>query len=131
MQQNAVEFLRGEGSRLGSMVLASLTVRVSGDPFVKVKKLIQELIERLVQEATAEATKKGFCDTEMGKANNERKYRMASVLKLNAELKSLEVQQEELEVELEELGKDLKGVKKDFKSAIKDREETKSENLQT
>lgn len=98
---------------------------------MKVKKLIQELIERLIAEATAEATKKGFCDTEMGKANKEKQFRMQSVLKLNAQLKSLEVKEEELEMELEELGIDLTQLKKDLVETTKIREEEKAENLAT
>lgn len=98
---------------------------------MKVKKLIQDLIERLVQEATAEATKKGFCDTEMGKATKDRDYRMASVLKLNAQLKALGVDEEELESEMGELDKSLTSLKADLKTATEDRKAERVENLKT
>ena len=52
--------LRDEGKRLSSTVLISLAMKVQADPFVKVKKLIQQLIERLIAESAAEATKKGL-----------------------------------------------------------------------
>jgi len=127
-QQRVVAFLRGEGSRLGSTVLATLTLRAAADPFGKVKKLIQDLIERLVSESTAEATKKGFCDTEMGKSNKDKQFRMQAVSKLNAAVRSLEVKQEELELELEELAIDLKQLKKDLVDATEIRREEKAEN---
>ena len=45
-----------------------LAIRITGDPFAKAKGLIQELIERLIQESINEATKQGFCNTELAKA---------------------------------------------------------------
>merc|ERR1719491_1557900 len=71
----ALTTLRMEAKRLHSLVLQSLVSRVAGDPFMKVKELIQKLIERLVAESTNEAEKKGFCDTELGKLNKEVTYR--------------------------------------------------------
>merc|ERR1719491_1060830 len=71
----ALTTLRKEAKRLHSLVLQSLVARVAGDPFMKVKELIQKLIERLVAESTNEAEKKGFCDTELGKLNKEVTYR--------------------------------------------------------
>jgi len=67
--------LKQEGQRIGSMALMSLSAHVSADPFKKVKGLIQRLIERLLEESKAEATKKGFCDTELGKAEKDRDFR--------------------------------------------------------
>ena len=49
-----------KGKKLGSAVLASLAMRMSAGPFIKVKKLIQDLIKRLVTEAAKETTKKGL-----------------------------------------------------------------------
>jgi DNA repair exonuclease SbcCD ATPase subunit len=126
-----LDLLRDEGKRLGSTVLISLAMKVSADPFVKVKKLIQELIERLVQEATAEATKKGFCDLELSKAEKNRNHRWADVQRLSAELSALEAKQDELEEELSNLSKSLKELNSALKDATKLRAESKEENLQT
>merc|ERR1719335_1052675 len=68
LKEKVIKSLVASGKKLGSAVLASLAMRVEADPFIKVKKLIQDLIERLVTEAAEEATKKGWCDTELGKA---------------------------------------------------------------
>merc|ERR1719311_847517 len=63
LKEKVIKSLVASGSKLGSAVLSSLAMRVAADPFIKVKKLIQDLIERLVTEAAEEATKKGWCDT--------------------------------------------------------------------
>merc|ERR1719155_15717 len=105
------------GTKLKSSVLSSLSVKVMADPFVKVKKLIQELIERLVQEATAEATKKGFCDLELSKAEKNRNHRWQDVQRLNAELSALEAKRDELEEELSELAAALKELNAALKEA--------------
>merc|ERR1719327_1721648 len=68
LKEKVIQSLVASGNKLGSAVLATLAMRVAADPFIKVKKLIQDLIERLVTEAAEEATKKGLCDTELGKA---------------------------------------------------------------
>lgn len=123
--------LRDEGKRLSSTVLISLAMKVQADPFVKVKKLIQQLIERLIAESTAEATKKGFCDLELSKAEKNRNHRWADVQRLSAELASLEAKQDELEEELSELSESLKELNVNLKEATGLRAESKDENLQT
>jgi len=129
--EKVVEILSGEGRRLSSTVLLSLAMKVKADPFIKVKELIQKLIERLVRESTAEATKKGFCDLELSKAEKNRNHRWADVQRLSAELASLEVRQDTLEEELEELGKSLKELNTNLKDATKLRAEDKEDNLAT
>jgi len=132
MQKDQVlALLSSEGRRLGSAVLASLAMKVAADPFVKVKELIQKLIERLLRESTAEATKKGFCDTELGKARQDRDFRFADVKKLNAELAGLEAKKDELEEELESLASSLKELNEQLVEATKLRADEKAENIAT
>merc|ERR1719265_2362661 len=130
-KEKVMALLSSEGRRLSSPVLASLAMRVAADPFVKVKKLIQQLIERLLREATSEATKKGFCDTELGKATKDRDFRFADVKKLNSELAGLEAKQDELEEELESLAKSLKELNEALAEATKLRADEKAENIET
>jgi chromosome segregation ATPase len=128
-KDKVISLLASEGSRLGSIVLSSLSVKAAADPFVKVKKLIQELIERLVAEATAEATKKGFCDLELSKAEKNRNHRWQDVQRLSAELSALESKQDELEEEITELNSALKELTAGLEEATKERSESKEENV--
>ena len=59
-RQLIVALLKGKGQELKSTLLVSLAAQVAADPFVKIKKLIQELIERLLTEAANEANQKGL-----------------------------------------------------------------------
>jgi len=130
-KQKAIDILRSEAGKLRSTALASLIMHVSSNPFAKVKTLIQQLIERMLQEATAEATKKGFCDKELGKANSDKEFRMAEVYKLNAAIKSLEATADELDLELKTLTSDLGDSNADLSTATDDRKAEKKVNLQT
>jgi len=130
-QTKAVAFLRGEAQRLQSSVLNSVALRIGPDPFAKVKELIQKLVERLIDESTAEATKKGFCDTELGKARKDRDFRLSDVKKLNIELKGLELKQDELEAEIALLKEQIAKLEKDLEDATTAREAEKKENLAT
>jgi len=130
-KDQVLALLSSEGRRLGSAVLSSLAMQVAADPFVKVKELIQKLIERLLRESTAEATKKGFCDTELGKSRQDRDFRFADVKKLNAELAGLEAKKDELEEELESLASSLKELNEQLVEATKLRADEKEENIAT
>jgi hypothetical protein len=62
------EFLESEGNRLHNRELALLAQKLAADPFVKVKKMIDDMITRLLEEANGDAEHEGFCDTEVGKS---------------------------------------------------------------
>jgi len=130
-KDKVLALLRDEGKRLGSTVLASMAMKVAADPFAKVKTLIQKLIERLIAESTAEATKKGFCDLELSKAEKNRNHRWEDVNRLSAELASLDAKQDELEEELSELSKSLKELNVALEEATDLRKKSKAENLTT
>jgi len=130
-QDKVVALLGHEGQRLGSTALASLAMRASADPFGKVKDLIQKLIERLLAESTAEATKKGFCDTEVKKAEEERAFRLADVQKLMVELDALNIKKDELSSEIEVLTNEVAQSRDDLNKTTVQREEDRTQNLET
>merc|ERR1719253_2550802 len=130
-KESALEVLRKEGQRLNSLTLMSLAERASADPFKKVKGLIQKLIERLITEAKNEATKKGFCDTELAKARKDRDFRFQEAKDLSAELQGLEAKRDELKEEIKELTKDIKEETKALEETTKERKDEKEANMET
>jgi chromosome segregation ATPase len=129
--QNVQQMLGAEAKRLKSALLGSLVMKVAADPFAKVKELIQKLIERLVKEAEEEASKKGFCDQELGKARHARDSRLGSVDKITAELAGLEAKRDFLIREIEVLTQNLKDLDANLKEQTKLRSDEKAENLAT
>jgi DNA repair exonuclease SbcCD ATPase subunit len=130
-QQSVMVMLQKEGDRLGSLALSSLAAHIAADPFKKVKGLIQKLIERLLTEAKNEATKKGFCDTELGKAESDRDFRFTEANDLSAELAKLEAKKDFLEKEIDTLTKEIKEETKALKEATKQRKDEKEANMKT
>merc|ERR1719409_1197563 len=65
---DAVTQIKHMARKLNSADLNLLAMKIAADPFAKVKELIQQLITRLLTESQNEATQKGWCDTEIGKA---------------------------------------------------------------
>jgi len=131
-QDKVVTLLAEAGRRLHSTALSALAFRASDDPFEKVKTLIQKLVERLLAEATAEATKKGFCDEQLGKARTERDFRLEETNKLSWEvLAPLEAKEDALTSEIAELTADLKDLEMAKKENIEERAKTKKANMKT
>jgi len=108
-QDKAMATLRTEGARLNSDMLTKLSNEFLADPFVKIKKLIQGLIERLLEEAKNEATKKGMCDTELGKAKHARDARFSDITSEDANLAELQAALDTLDAEIAQLTLDLEG----------------------
>jgi hypothetical protein len=130
-KHSALAVLKQEAERLGSMALMSLSARAAADPFKKVKGLIQKLIERLLQESAAEATKKGFCDTELGKAETDRDNRFTEAQDLAAEISQLQAKRDALKEEIKILTEDIKDETKALKETTEDRKKEKEANMKT
>jgi len=132
VQDKVVSLLRREGSRLGSVELQSMAMRINApDHMAKVKNMIQSLIERLLDEKKAEASKKGFCDEELAMAQNDRDKAQREAMTMSVELKDLEAKKESLEAELKQLGKDIDEAEKEWKKADGLRKKEKGENEET
>jgi len=131
LKEKVIKSLVASGNKLGSAVLSALAMRVQADPFIKVKKLIQDLIERLVTEAAEEATKKGWCDTELGKATHTRDSNMDTIMELNAELEGLEATKAKLEEEIATLTTEIADLNESLTKETKMRADEKAENMDT
>merc|ERR1719235_2581986 len=131
MQERVIASLLEKGKKIGSPALTALALRMSADPFVKVKKLISDLIQRLVQEAANEATKKGWCDTEMGKATKTRDQNFDKTVALNANIMSLEAQKASLEEEISTLTVEIADLNDSLSKTTKFRADEKAENEDT
>jgi len=124
-----VDMLQQEGVRLHSQMLASVSSQIASNPFGKVKQLIQELIQRLLDEAAQEATKKGFCDTEIGKAETERDFRFAEIKAVTAEVNELEARRKELDEEITTLNATIPALHEALENATTLRCEEREQNL--
>jgi chromosome segregation ATPase len=129
-QSKVLAMLTQESQRLKSKDLSMLTMKLTDDPFAKVKVLIQQLIERLIQESIDEATKEGYCNKELAEAEKDRDYRFKDVMKLNTEIKGLELKKDELDAEIEELETALEQLHEDLKTAKEDREKEHALNME-
>merc|ERR1719310_640009 len=131
LQERVIASLIEKGKKIGSPALTALALRMQADPFVKVKKLVQDLIERLVKEAADEATKKGWCDTEMDKATKTRDLNFDKTVALNANLMSLEAQKASLEEEISNLTVEIADLNDALTKTTKLRADEKAENEDT
>jgi len=123
--------LRKRGMVLHSAMLTSLATKIAGDPFAKIKKLIQELIERMLTEAANEGNQKGWCDKSLGDARQKRGMTADKLKELNAEMAELEARRDTLVENLDTLDTEMKALTKAQKDADTDRKEDKQENTDT
>merc|ERR1719473_1531631 len=123
--------LRQRSEELDSPVLAALASKVAADPFVKIKKLIQELIERLLQEAADEANHKGWCDKAFGKAKQARATKAEMVASLNTALSENEAKRDSLAEQIAKLTKELDELNTSLSTTTKLRNDESAENAAT
>jgi len=130
-QARVVEYLSKRGKQLDSRILLQLVAHVSGDPFVKVKKMIKDLIVRMMEEANEEAEHKGWCDTELATNEQTRKEKTEGVETLKAEIDGLEASTAKLTEDITELTKAVANLDKAMSKATELRQKEKAKNAQT
>jgi cell division septum initiation protein DivIVA len=130
-QSRVAVYLRTRAKELNSRLLSSLAVRVSDDPFKKVKKMIKDLIVRLMEEANEEAEHKGWCDTELSTNEQTRKEKTEAVETLHAEIDQLEASIAKLTEDIAELTKAVAELDAAMAKATKLRAEEKAKNTET
>jgi len=130
-QSRVAKFLQSRAKQLNSRVLSAIAVRVSDDPFKKVKKMIKDLIVRLMEEANEEAEHKGWCDTELSTNEQTRKEKTEAVETLHAEIDQLEASIAKLTEDISELTKAVAELDAAMAKATKLRQEEKAKNTET
>jgi chromosome segregation ATPase len=105
LQSKLASFLEARARTYGSKMLADLALRVTADPFTKVKKMIKDLIWKLMEEAEAETEHKGWCDTELGTNKLNRERETEELNQLTAAEEDLTAEIAELTMRIEELTK--------------------------
>jgi hypothetical protein len=106
-KKDALEVLNTEGQKLQSLMLLGLASDSIGSPFDKVKTLIENLIVRLEKEAGEEVTKKGFCDTEMAKAEHSRDTQFREAKLMNTAIRKLDAKKDKLKKDILDLSERL------------------------
>merc|ERR1712019_83064 len=114
-----VRFLRELAQHKHLPALAQLSMRMdaairasSGDPFTKVKGLIQDMIETLEKEAEADATEKAFCDKELAETNAKKDDKTAEIEKLTADIDQRKARSAKLRDEIATLQGELAALAK-------------------
>jgi chromosome segregation ATPase len=131
LRGKAITILKKEGLKLNSQVLELAAMQMAADPFAKIKTLIQGLIERLLSEATDEASQKGWCDTEIGKAETDRSYRDGDVQRLSADIGVYEANKAAQEEQMAELKQSISDLNTALTEATTNRENDKAANKAT
>merc|ERR1719486_1002713 len=86
LQRKVAAYLEARAKSTNSRSLALLAVHAANDPFVKIKKMINDMITKLMEEANEEAEHKAWCDTEMGMNKHTRDEKTEEADKLSAEI---------------------------------------------
>jgi len=129
-----VRFLRELAQKKHFPALAQLSMRMDaairasdGDPFAKVKGLIQDMIERLEKEAEEDATEKAYCDKELAETNAKKDAKTTEIKKLSTKIDQMTSRSAQLKGEVAELEKGLSALAKAQAEMDKIRLEEKEE----
>jgi len=129
-----VRFFRELAQRKHFPALAQLSMRMDaairaseGDPFAKVKGLIQDMIETLEKEAEEDATEKAYCDKELAETKAKKEAKTTEIKKLSTKIDQMTSRSAQLKGEVAELEKGLSALAKAQAEMDKIRLEEKEE----
>merc|ERR1739838_1281930 len=129
-----VRFFRELAHQKHFPALAQLSLRMDaairaseGDPFAKVKGLIEDMIETLEKEAEEDATEKAYCDKELAETNAKKDAKTIEIKKLSTKIDQMTSRSAQLKGEVAELEKGLSALAKAQAEMDKIRLEEKEE----
>merc|ERR1719240_1035160 len=123
-----ITLLKAKAAELKSESLMNLATVAAGDPFGKIRTLIEELIERLLHEAAEEANHKGWCDKETALAKQERDHKHKQIEELNSRIAVNEGRMAKLTESVDTLEEELAALAQKVGEQEKLRDEEKEEN---
>merc|ERR1719420_2534581 len=130
-KHKVVDLLKTRAATLHSQQLVALAAQISGSPFDKITKLIQELIERLLQEAADEANHQGWCNKEMTEAKEQRERKALAIKNFNDLLANNEAKRDVLLEEIEKLSGEIAELEAGLAKVTKERAAESEENAAT
>lgn len=131
VQTAVASFLDKRATQLGSRILALVADKAGSDPFVKVKRLIQQMITKLMDEAAEEAEHEAFCNEEMKTNKQTRDKKTSEADGLKADIEKFTADIAKLGSEITALGNELAELAAAVQKATKDRFEEKAKNQET
>jgi prefoldin subunit 5 len=129
-QLKVAAYLKRQGLRLNSRVLSAIAMRVSDDPFKKVKKMLKDLVVKLMEEANDEAEHKGWCDTELRTNEHTRKEKTEGVELLTAGIDELQSSISNIQEDIAELTQAISELDAAVAKATSIRQEEKAKNTE-
>lgn len=131
VQMDAAHFLQMQAKRLNSNLLSSIAMKVQADPFVKIKKMIQDMVDKLMEEANDEAEHKGFCDTEMGTNKQTRDTKTTAAAELSAQIEQMTAEANSLAQQCADLTQEIVEIDAAVAKATEQRAAEKEKNTVT
>merc|ERR1719174_3684089 len=116
-QLAAASYLRKEGERIQSYVLAQVGNRLAADPFAKVKDMIQAMVEKLLQEQAEESEHKAWCDKETSTTDNSLDVKSDRVDELLTRLDKAKAESAQLAREVQVLYVEIQALDEGVKEA--------------
>jgi hypothetical protein len=116
-QLAAASYLRKEGERIQSYVLAQVGNRLAADPFAKVKDMIQAMVEKLLQEQAEESEHKAWCDKETSKTEQSLDVKSDRVDELSTRVDKAKAESAQLAREVQVLYTEIQALDQSVKEA--------------